>query len=106
GRGVLAPFRAPFDFHEWDKTTSTFVRITDEKRILEIARAISPLYHVTADTPPTLIIHGDADTLVPIQQSRMMIAKLKEAQVPAELVVKPGAGHGWPKLEEDIPTLA
>jgi dipeptidyl aminopeptidase/acylaminoacyl peptidase len=35
-----------------------------------------------------------------------MIAKLKAAGVPAELVVKPGAGHGWADMDKDIPRLA
>src|SRR5579872_5362441 len=77
GDGILAAFRAPFDFHEFDPTSHTFVPITDEKRVLEITRQISPIYHITAETPPTLIIHGDADPLVPIQQSRSFIDKLK-----------------------------
>jgi acetyl esterase/lipase len=106
GNGLLVNFRAPFDFHEFNKTTGVFEKITEEKKIEEIARAISPIYHITAETPPTLIIHGDADPLVPIQQSKIFIAKLKEMGVPAELVVKPGMGHGWPTLGQDLPTLA
>ncbi len=80
--------------------------ITDEQRVLDIARQISPAYHVTKDDPPTLIIHGDADKLVPIQQSELIVAKLKEAGVPVELVVKKGADHGWLTLPLDLPTLA
>ena len=43
---------------------------------------------------------------MPIQQAETIIAKLKEAGVPAELVVKKGVGHGWPDLLKDIPTFA
>jgi dipeptidyl aminopeptidase/acylaminoacyl peptidase len=43
----------------------------------KIARTYSPVYGISPDTPPTLIIHGDADTLVPIQQSRLVMAKLE-----------------------------
>lgn len=106
GNGTLVGFRAPFDFHEFNKATGRFEKITDEKKVREIAHDISPIYHITAETPPTLIIHGDADTLVPIQQSKIFLAKLKEQGIPAELVVKPGQGHGWPTLGQDIPTLA
>jgi acetyl esterase/lipase len=102
GRGILAPFKAAFDFHELDPKTHVFVPITDEKRILEIGKAISPADHVSADDPPTLIIHGDADPLVPIQQSQLMIEKLKAAKVPAELSIKHGAGHGWPDIQPDM----
>ena len=106
GRGVLKGFRAPFDFHELDKSINAFVPITDEARLLEIGRQISPIYHVTPDDPPTLIIHGDADTLVPIQQAETIVAKFKEASVPAELVVKKGAGHGWPDMKKDLVIIA
>ncbi len=105
GRGVLKNFRAPFDFHELDNMTRSFVPITDEERILTIGRAISPVNHVTNDDPPTLIIHGDADLLVPIQQAELIINKLKEAGVASELVVKKGAAHGWPELGKDIQIL-
>ena len=44
--------------------------------------------------------------MVPIQQAEIVIAKLKEEKVPCELVVKPGAGHGWPDFIKDIAILA
>jgi len=106
GRGVLKNFRAPFDFMEFDKTTNHFVPITDEQRLLEIGRKISPVTHVTSDDPPTLIIHGDADKLVPIQQAEIIVEKLKEAGVPAELSVKSGAAHGWPNITAEMTKVA
>ncbi|MDB5339567.1 MAG: axeA [Planctomycetaceae bacterium] len=106
GRGVLANFRAPFDFEEFDPKAKEFVAITDEARLLAIAKQISPAYHVTADDPPTLIIHGDADLLVPIQQSKLVMDKLEEVKVPHELVVRPGAVHGWKDLVKDVDLFA
>ncbi|MDB5347329.1 MAG: axeA [Schlesneria sp.] len=105
GRGVLKDFKAPFDFHEFDGKTRAFVPITDEARILTIGKIISPINHVTSDDPPTLIVHGDADFLVPIQQAEIIITKLKEANVPAELVVKKGAAHGWAGMDKDAITF-
>ena len=102
----LAAFRAPFDFHELDPGTKQFVLIRDHERRLRIAREISPITHVTADDPPTLIIHGDADKLVPIQQSEAMCRKLEECRVPARLVVRPGAGHGWADWIRDVALIA
>jgi acetyl esterase/lipase len=102
GRGVLSGFKAPFDFHELDKKTNSFVPVTDEQKVLEIGRKISPVTHVSPDDPPTLIIHGDADKLVPIQQAELLVAKLKEAGVEAKLVTKPGAAHGWPDQAKDL----
>lgn len=106
GSGVLSGFAAPFAFHELDPKRHVFVPITDEQRVLEISRQISPITHVSADAPPTLIIHGDNDALVPLQQSQTFVKKLKDAGVPAELVVKPGAGHGWADIAKDMPRLA
>ena len=96
GGGTLKAFRPPFDFWERDKETNKLVVIADEERRKEIGKQISPIYHVTKDSAPTLIIHGDADKLVPIQQAEVIIAKFKECGVPCELVVKKGGGHGWP----------
>ena len=106
GRGILKGFRAPFDFHEFDKNINAFVPITDETRILEIGRTISPVNHVTKDDAPTLIIHGDADALVPIQQAEIIMDKFKEVGVPCELVTKQGQKHGWPELTKDCVILA
>ncbi|MFO0866277.1 MAG: alpha/beta hydrolase [Gemmataceae bacterium] len=106
GDGVLKGFKAPFDFHEFDKKANMFVRISDETKRKEIGKAISPTHQVTKSSAPALIIHGDADKLVPIQQAELIIAKLKENMVPCELVVKKGAGHGWVGMDRDLTTLA
>ena len=106
GRGTLANFRAAFDLHVYDPQTKALERVTDEAKILEFGKQISPITHVTADDPPTLIIHGNKDTLVPIQQAESIIAKFKEVGVPAELVVKEGAGHGWPNIQKDMTIVA
>jgi acetyl esterase/lipase len=106
GRGVLKAFRAPFDFEEMDDETKRFVEITDEAKLEEIGKAISPITHVSSDDPPTLIIHGDADELVPIQQSEIIVDALKKAGVEAKLVAKPGAQHGWPEMPKDLETFA
>ena len=106
GRGVLKGFRAPFDFEEIDDETKRFVEVTDEAKLHEIGNAISPVNHATSDDPPTLIIHGDADELVPIQQAEIMVAELEKAGVEAKLVTKPGKAHGWPDLPQDLETLA
>ena len=113
GNGVLVNFRAPFDFMErdvndkpFDEARRAFVRITDESKRLAIGKAISPVYHVSSDDAPSLIIHGDADKLVPIQQAETIIARFKEVNVPCELVVKPGAAHGWAGMDKDLATIA
>jgi acetyl esterase/lipase len=106
GRGTLADLRAPFDFNEFEPETKRFERIENEERVLEIGRRISPVNHVSADDPPTLIIHGDADERVPIQQAELIIEKLKAEGVTAELVTVTGGGHGGPAFSERLPLLA
>jgi acetyl esterase/lipase len=106
GRGVLKGFRPPFDFEEVDPETKRFVEITDEAKIEEIGKQISPVTHVSPDDPPTLIIHGDADTLVPIQQAQLMVDALTAAGVEAKLVVRPGATHGWATIFDDLALFA
>jgi len=105
GRGVLAGFKAPFDFHELDPKLNKFVPV-DEDTLKGIGQKVSPITHASADDPPTLIIHGDADKLVPIQQAEIMVAALKKEGVPAKLVTKAGQQHGWADLTKDIDAFA
>ncbi len=100
------PFRAAFDYRELDKQSMLWVPITDAQRLREITRQISPINFVTPDDPPTLIIHGDEDPLVPLQQSELIKDKLKKTNVESKLVVKKGAGHGWAGLEKDLVQFA
>jgi acetyl esterase/lipase len=106
GTGVLANFKAPFDFHELDPARKYFIPISDLGKTMEIGRQISPITHATSDDPPTLIIHGDADKLVPIQQAEVILEKLKAAGVPTKLVVKKGESHGWKDWHKDMAVIA
>jgi acetyl esterase/lipase len=73
---------------------------------IEALRKLSPLAAITRDTPPTLIIHGDADSLVPYEQSERFMAKLAENEVPHQLIARKNAGHGWPDMAQDHALLA
>ena len=55
----------------------------------------SPLYWVTPNAAPTLCIHGTEDKYVAHEQAVWLIEKLKAADVEAELLTLPGAGHGF-----------
>ncbi len=57
-------------------------------------RLASPLTHITADDPPMLLMHGDADTVVPFEQAELMEKGLRAAGVPVRLLKVPGGGHG------------
>jgi len=72
----------------------------------KLGKEISPIYYVTSNLPPTLIIHGDADKLVPIQQAETFIRRAQEAGATAKLIVKAGKAHGWPDMGADLVLLA
>jgi acetyl esterase/lipase len=54
----------------------------------------SPVANVTADDAPMLLLHGDADDIVPISQSVGMETALRSAGVPVKFIKVPGGGHG------------
>ena len=58
------------------------------------AIAVSPVTYVTEDDPPFLIVHGDADPIVPFLQSQVLHDALVAAEVESELITIEGGGHG------------
>jgi acetyl esterase/lipase len=55
----------------------------------------SPVYHVRKDSPPTLIIHGTADTVVNIEQSTGLASQLDENKVANRYIQVGGAPHAF-----------
>ncbi len=88
-----------FDFKVFSDSTRTYVSITDMEKKREIAKEISPITHVSSDDPPVLIIHGNKDFVVPMQQSESIIAKFKEMKVPCHFIMREGGAHGWPNRD-------
>jgi len=70
------------------------------------ARAASPVSHVGPDAPPFLIMHGTADSLVPVTQSQALAAALTRAGAEVELITVPGAEHGWLGMDDTAPLVA
>jgi acetyl esterase/lipase len=95
GLASLAPFQAAFGPRSY----------TEEGR-QALGKEISAIYFVTSHLPPTLIIHGDQDELVPIQQSELFVKRAQEVGAPpVRLIVRKGKGHGWEgfwESKEDI----
>jgi acetyl esterase/lipase len=58
---------------------------------------------VRTGDPPTLLIHGGLDSLVPLEQSELLAKKLDEAGVPHALIVIPWDSHGFDYLSFDGP---
>jgi acetyl esterase/lipase len=57
-------------------------------------RAASPVSHVKASSPPTLLLHGDADDTIPVDQSVALETALRAVNVPVKLVRVIGGAHG------------
>lgn len=115
GQGPLGWLKAPFDFHDVKMIGSTFgptkqqpvyERIIDPTRLEQIAREISPIYQIDKDDSPVLVIHGEVDRLVPVQQAHSLKAKLDEMKVANELIVREKADHGWPGMTDDMQIVA
>lgn len=95
GFGILKGFKGAFGS-----------RSETEEGRRELGREISPIYYLTTNSAPSLIIHGDADKLVPYQQAEVFIEKAKSLGVPAQLINRPGKEHGWPTIGEDLALFA
>ena len=65
-----------------------------------LARAASPLTHLSADDPPILTVHGTADGVVPIAQAEEFDAAARRLGARHELVRVEGAGHGFDRPDE------
>ncbi len=76
-----------------------------EKDLCHQASAVS---HITSDDPPFLILHGTRDALVPVEQSELLQAALKQGNVPAEILIIEGAPHSFhlqPRQQDLRPTV-
>lgn len=78
----------------------------DIKDLKSKLKGISPIHFVNKDSPPLLLVHGDADKTVPLQQSEIMRDKYAELGLPIKLVVQPGGGHSsWPGIMDQYPIV-
>jgi acetyl esterase/lipase len=66
------------------------------------AKKLSPIDYVTAKYPPTLIVHGGEDMIVPLQQAKAMDQALAKAGVQHKLEVIPGGGHDDKTFEPGV----
>jgi acetyl esterase/lipase len=60
----------------------------------KFVQSVSPVYYVTKNSPPTFIVHGDADPTVPYQQSVELQKKFQSAGVKTVFMTVPAGGHG------------
>lgn len=85
--------KGPIDHDAKDSPESKLIGGAIQENKEKAAKA-NPLTYVTKDDPPFLIFHGDADPLVPLGQSEILVEALKKEKVDVELVVLKGAKHG------------
>ena len=57
------------------------------------AIAASPIHYVSKDDPPFLIVHGEGDRVIPVEQSQRLYEELRKAGVNATLKILPRVGH-------------
>ncbi|MDQ6662484.1 MAG: S9 family peptidase [Chloroflexota bacterium] len=95
GAGVcdFHSFHAQSNIQDWD------MRFLSDKEISpseypEIYRERSAITYVNRVQTPTLVVHGEEDACVPVNQAYAFYRALKECNVPTELVLYPREGHG------------
>jgi acetyl esterase/lipase len=118
---AVACFFPPTDFANWGAPGDNQVGIgkvgtqfkgafgprSDEAESrAELGKEISPINFVSKASAPMLIIHGEADGLVPIYQAEIFAKKCADAGALCKVIRKPGADHGWKGIEQDLVTCA
>ncbi len=93
---AVVAYYPPTDLRPWVNPESSYYKNYPALQFdSELADDFSPLLHTSKDDPPTLLIHGDKDKLVPIDHSENILAAFAKTGVTAELIVIEGAAHGF-----------
>ena len=122
---AVAVFFPPTDFLEWrdekmvdpkvlapllavgaNSANEGALKGKSNEELQEMAKAISPLYQVRKPSVPFLLIHGDADEVVPLSHSQKLVQAIQSAGGSAELIVKQGGGHPWLTLPIEVAVMA
>ena len=84
---------------ERDRFVDFLERVVVKKRLAkhpELFRKASPISRVRADAPPFLVVHGSADNIIPVEQARVFVEKLRSAsRSTVGYLELPGASHGF-----------
>jgi acetyl esterase/lipase len=113
-QGVVDWF-GPSDFTGFDtkgpnNTIGTFLGCPETGCSQETLRKVSPVTYISAQAPPTLIMQGDKDSLVPLAQSQELYDRLHAAGVSVKFLHFPGQQHGFVgatpgELQQDLETV-
>ena len=112
--GVFFP---PTNFLKWGDEARDLNRIAtlmfsdgiehrDEEEVRKKAEQISPVLQIKEKTPPFIIFHGDADPIVPLQQSEILVQRLEEVGTDVEFYVKEGGAHPWMTIPVEVEKMA
>ncbi|MBI1839430.1 MAG: prolyl oligopeptidase family serine peptidase [Verrucomicrobia bacterium] len=115
---AVAVFFPPTDLAEWETGKPSDAQLlrsllylpgaapTDMEEIMKAARAASPLYHVVKTDVPFFLIHGNADSVVPLSHSQRFVDAMKKEGNSAELQIKEAGGHAWLTIPEEVRAMA
>ncbi len=115
---ATAVFFPPTDFLEWGGEKPDYsstigellfnggINGQSDEKVQAMAKSLSPLHNIPKATPPFLLIHGDADPLVPLTQSQKFVDAVNKDGGSATLIVKEGGGHPWFTINEEVAVMA
>ena len=69
----------------------------------KIEKGLNPYLPVSAETPPTLLIHAENDPMDPVEYSLLYYAALKKHNVPVEMHLYAQGGHAFGLRRTDLP---
>ena len=98
---AVVAYYPPVDVRPWRSQRSSALNFPEED-----GDRISPILQVSADDPPTLLIHGTDDRTVPVSHSERVHAAFEAAHVETELITMEGAGHGFRGEQAEQATAA
>ncbi|QOW10415.1 alpha/beta hydrolase [Kaistella flava (ex Peng et al. 2021)] len=86
------------DLYDWSygklKSKSALEWLGTKASDYEFIESVSPINYITKNSPPTFIVHGDADPTVPYQQSVNLYNKLQKNMVESEFITVKNGLHG------------
>jgi acetyl esterase/lipase len=102
GKHPKVSLKGAFTFYELDSSSNSLQVVTDVDKITRIVKKLTPIEQVNERTSPTLIVYGDKDSFIPIQQSQALSARLQQLHVPTKTIVEKGGEHDEATIKNNI----
>jgi acetyl esterase/lipase len=90
---AIVPMYGAQDLTALAKERSIYESLSPDLR--KLCKAGSPVTYAGKGDPPTLILHGTADTLVPVRQSELLMEALEKFDITQQLVILQDAPHSF-----------